>query len=125
MLKKLLLGFWALLVIFGIMGCSLLSDYEIRRFTINASIYQNRPSNVTTEEHLEYIKGYKDRDAIHWLSNEEQLRDYFYESCGYISNMDEIIQEILVNKTCAFYYAPGLLSSVDDYYFFYVTNNNF
>lgn len=126
-MKKLIkhLGIFTVIVgiVFFLVGCNM-SGYKVHWFEINSSIYADRPSNATAEEHLQYIDGSTSQNNVYFTSDEEGLREFFTEKCGYLSKLDKVIQQITEEKVSYFYYVPGLLAVVDKYYFFYVENNN-
>lgn len=126
-MKKLIkhLGIFTVIVgiVFFLVGCNM-SGYRVQWFKINSSIYADRPSNATADEHLQYIEVSTSQNNVYFASDEDGLREFFTEKCGYLSNLDDVMQQITEKKVSIFYYAPGILSTVEDYYFFYVENNN-
>lgn len=113
---------------FSLSSCNMdETGYKIQYYVITPSIYNNRPSGVTPEEALDYVKNSAQRGkrGSFWSKNENRVREFFTEKLGYISNLDEVIDDINNNSTSVRWYKPGLLSTVDDYYFFYVKNNEF
>ena len=110
----------------SLIGCNMNENgYKIEYYVITPSIYNNRPSGMTPEEALEYVKNLTSGKHTYWCNSETYLREFFTEKLGYISNLDEIIDYINNNSTSALWYKPGLLSTIDDCYFFYVSNNEF
>ncbi|MBP3562336.1 MAG: hypothetical protein J6J67_07545 [Treponema sp.] len=111
---------------FSLSSCNMdITGYKVEYYVITPSIYNNRPSDVTPEEALDYVKNLTSGKHTYWCGSENELREFFTEKIGYISNLDEVIDDINNNSTSVRWYKPGLLSTVDDYYFFYVKNNEF
>ena len=102
-----------------------ITGYKVEYYVITPSIYNNRPSNVTPEEALDYVKNLTSGKHTYWCGSENGLRKFFTEKIEYISNLDEIIDYINSTSSSALWYKPGLLATVDEYYFFYVKNNEF
>ena len=111
---------------FSLSSCNMdTTGYKVEYYVITPSIYNNRPSNVTPEEALDYVKNLTSGKHTYWCGSENGLRKFFTEKIEYISNLDEIIDYINSTSSSALWYKPGLLATVDEYYFFYVKNNEF
>lgn len=122
------LGIIAIMMVLGflLVGCNMdKSGYKVTWFLIDSDIYYNRPDYVTPEESLAYVENLTSQHSVYWTSSATGVGDFLTEKCGNISNLDDVIETITLNDSSAFYYAPGILSTVQDYYFFYIKNNNF
>jgi uncharacterized lipoprotein YehR (DUF1307 family) len=114
-------------IVFSMVGCNMEdTGYQVEYYIITSSTYNNRPSNATHAETLNYVKNSSGvgKKSTYWCSNEQGLRDFFTEKLGYISNLDSMIQQINQQEVSAWWHIPGLLSTSRDYWFFYIENRN-
>ena len=106
-------------------GCDM--DHQgckVTFFEITDEIYYGLDNYSDPDEKLAYVKAAtKTKGGTYWCDSPEGLRDFLNEKCGYLSNMNAIIQEVSQNRIVTKRYRPGILSTVDKLYFFYIKNN--
>jgi len=108
-------------------GCDMENTgYQVETYVITYSTYSNRPSGVTDNEALSYVKDASGTvsKGNRWHSNIDGVKDYLTETLGNLSNLNEVVSWIESDYTTVIWFSPGLFSPTQDYYFFYVENNN-
>ena len=102
-------------IIVFLLGISLVScdmdhsGYKVTYFTITYEIYDALADIDDPDEALAYVKTATKKDGgTYWCQSPGLLRDFFYEKCGYNTNVDEVIQEVKENRIVARRFRPGI-----------------
>ena len=118
-----------MVLVFGmvVVGCDEdNTGYQLEYYKITSSTYNNRPSGVTAEEHLSYVKRASGtgNKINYWTTSYDSLEKKILEVSGYYSISASFKTAIQEQYATVSYSGPGLWNPNSDYWFFYINNNN-